>query len=89
MVRTQRQFTPTCTSLQDVSRKHINVLKLVDSVMNKLALMLHLINLDDDSTFDPEILEDLETNILNNENDDIELEIFERSKDDNEEKEEN
>ncbi|KAF2902748.1 hypothetical protein ILUMI_03438 [Ignelater luminosus] len=35
-------------------------------------------DLDKDSTFDPEILEDLETNILDDENDDNELEIFER-----------
>ncbi|KAF5278602.1 hypothetical protein FQA39_LY00644 [Lamprigera yunnana] len=47
-------------------------------------------DLDEDSTFDPEILEDLETNILHNEYDDIELEIFERPpEDDDEEEKEN
>ncbi|KAF5296567.1 hypothetical protein FQA39_LY12485 [Lamprigera yunnana] len=42
-------------------------------------------DLDEDSTFYSEILEDLETHILYNENNDIELEIFERPEDDDDE----
>ncbi|GFW87136.1 hypothetical protein TNCV_5124901 [Trichonephila clavipes] len=44
-------------------------------------------DLDADYTFDPEILQDLETNILDNENNENELEIFEGLEDNGEEEE--
>ncbi|KAF5290728.1 hypothetical protein FQA39_LY14647 [Lamprigera yunnana] len=43
---------------------------------------------DSPSENDLEIIEDLETNILDNKNDDVELEILERPEDDDEEEEE-
>ncbi|GFY78731.1 uncharacterized protein TNIN_449871 [Trichonephila inaurata madagascariensis] len=46
----------------------------------------HKSDLHEDCTFDPKILQDLETNILDNENDENELEIFDNE--DNEEEEE-
>lgn len=44
-------------------------------------------DLDEESAFDPEILEELETNILDDEDDDNELEILERLEDDDEDEE--
>ncbi|GFS53930.1 hypothetical protein TNIN_371091 [Trichonephila inaurata madagascariensis] len=46
-------------------------------------------DLDEDRTFDPEILQDLETNILDGENNENESEIFEGLEDNGEKKEKN
>ncbi|GFY57228.1 hypothetical protein TNIN_324611 [Trichonephila inaurata madagascariensis] len=56
-----------------------NVLQLVANIMGKLVSML--------CTFDPEILQDSMTNILDDENNEKELEIFEGLENNEEEEE--
>ncbi|GFS53932.1 hypothetical protein TNIN_371101 [Trichonephila inaurata madagascariensis] len=83
-------FKNSCGSRCGCKKSGCNVLQLVPSIMGNFFQCFGIeSDLDEDRTFDPEILQDLETNILDGENNENESEIFEGLEDNGEKKEKN